>query len=289
MRPLSADQKCTLKVRVRRPLLLSVIWVAVLLISPNSFEEASAVDCGAEIIADLVGAADVAEVSGTGQNGCNKRKDSIPISGAEGPYYTYEVACSTDRQAAAEGLCSTTPCPDFGRLFAFRTIHRPDGSSESAGFSCVTLEQAVATPGVTVAQVFEAVRRVKLPGGEIGVEPGVRGLANLESFFWVEGADQEPVDLQVGGSTVHAEFRVVEYGWSFGGGEPLVTEGPGSPGLESEVRTTFERRGFYRVGVTVMWVAEAYLDGRRVGEVDALVSRAQTTYPVAELRTVLTG
>jgi hypothetical protein len=205
------------------------------------------------------------------------------------PYFTYEVSCSTDRRAAAEGLCSTTPCPDFGRFFAFRTIHRPDGSSGPAGFSCVTLEQAVATPGVTVAQVFEAVRRVKLPGGEIGVEPGVRGLANLESFFWVEGADQEPVDLQVGGSTVHAEFRVVEYRWSFGGGEPLVTEGPGSPGLESEVRTTFERRGFYRVGVTVMWVAEAYLDGRRVGEVDALVSRAQTTYPVAELRTVLTG
>jgi hypothetical protein len=101
--------------------------------------------------------------------------------------------------------------------------------------------------------------------------------------------EQAPVDLQVGGSTVHAEFRVVEYRWSFGGGEPLVTTGPGSPGLESEVRTTFSRRGFYRVGVTVMWVAEAYLDGRRVGEVDDLVSRAETTYPVAELRTVLTG
>jgi hypothetical protein len=135
----------------------------------------------------------------------------------------------------------------------------------------------------------EAVRRVKLPGGEIGVEPGVRGLANLESYFWVEGANRAPVDLEVGGSTVHAEFRVVEYRWSFGGGQPLVTEGPGSPGLESEVRTTFSRRGFYRVGVTVMWVAEAYLDGRRVGEVDDLVSRAETTYPVAELRTVLTG
>ena len=47
--------------------------------------------------------------------------------------------------------------------------------------------------------------------------------------------------------------------------------------------------GFYRVGVRVRWVAEAFLDGRRVGEVDALVSMAQTTYPVAELRTVLTG
>jgi hypothetical protein len=205
------------------------------------------------------------------------------------PYFTYEISCSTDRQAATEGLCSATPCPDFGRFFAFRTIHRPDGSSGPAGFSCVSLEQAVAAPGVTVAQVFEAVRRVKLPGGEIGVEPGVRGLANLQSFFWVEGVDQSPVDLEVGGSTVHAEFRVLEYRWSFGDGEPLVTRGPGSPGLESEVRTTFARRGFYRVGVTVIWAAEAFLDGRRVGEVDDLVSRAETTYPVAELRTVLTG
>lgn len=205
------------------------------------------------------------------------------------PYFTNEISCSTDRQAATEGLCSTTPCSDSGQFFAFRTIHRPDGSSGPAGFSCVSLEQAVATRGVTVAQVFEAVRRVRLPGGEIGVEPGVRGLANLQSFFWVEGVEQSPVDLGVGGSTVHAEFRVLEYRWSFGGGEPLVTRGPGSPGLESEVRTTFARRGFYRVGVTVMWAAEAYLDGRRVGEVDDLVSRAETTYPVAELRTVLTG
>jgi hypothetical protein len=147
----------------------------------------------------------------------------------------------------------------------------------------------VAQPGLTVAQVFEAVRRVRLPGGEIGVEPGVRGLANPESFFWVEGVEQPPVDLEVGGSTVHAEFRVLEYQWTFGDGEPLVTRGPGSPGLESEVRATFARRGFYRVGVTVMWAAEAFLDGRRVGEVDDLVSRAETTYPVAELRTVLTG
>ena len=153
----------------------------------------------------------------------------------------------------------------------------------------MTLDQAVATPGVTVAQVFEAVRRVKLPGGEIGVEPEVRGLANLESFFWVEGANQPPVELQVGGSTVRAEFRAVEYRWTFGAGETLVTEGPGTPGLESEVNVAFRRRGMYRVGVTVVWVAEAFLDGRRVGEVDDLVSRSQTTYPVAELRTVLTG
>ena len=72
-------------------------------------------------------------------------------------------------------------------------------------------------------------------------------------------------------------------------GRALGDGGAGESGVGDEVRTTFERRGFYRVGVTVMWVAEAYLDGRRVGEVDDLVSGAETTYPVAELRTVLTG
>ena len=211
------------------------------------------------------------------------------VAGAQ-PYLFYLGDCLLHRQAGRQLKgCARRLRVRLGRFFAFRTIHRPDGSSGPAGFSCVTLDQAVATPGVTMAQVFEAVRRVRLPGGEIGVEPEVRGLANLESFFWVEGTSQAPVELQVGGSTVRAEFRVVEYRWSFGGGEPLVTEGPGRPGLGSEVRTTFGRRGFYRVGVTVVWVAEAYLDGRRVGEVDDLVSGAETTYPVAELRTVLTG
>jgi hypothetical protein len=268
------------------PILIAAL-LGQLVVLPSSGDAQSCIGQGVE--GDLPGSADVAVIVGRAAPSCT----SQPIATSSGnnhqpsTYYTLEITCSTDQRAAIDGVCSATPCPTS--FFALRTAHFVDGRTEPAGFQCVTLEQAVATPGLTVAQVFEAVRRVKLPGGEIGVEPGVRGLANLESFFWVEGADQGPVDLRVGGSTVHAEFRVVEYRWDFGGGEPLVTEGPGSPGLESEVRTTFGRRGFYRVGVTVMWVAEAYLDGRRVGEVDELVSRAQTTYPVAELRTVLTG
>jgi hypothetical protein len=236
---------------------------------------------------NISGSRDTVLLSGAQAAECRSVERSIATTQVPGPYYTEQILCSTDPVQAAVGLCSATPCRTS--FFALRTLHFPDGRAEAAGSRCVTLDQAVAVPGVTVAQVFEAVRRVKLPGGEIGVEPGVRGLANLQSFFWVEGVDQSPVDLEVGGSTVHAEFRVLEYRWSFGDGEPLVTRGPGSPGLESEVRTTFARRGFYRVGVTVVWAAEAFLDGRRVGEVDDLVSRAETTYPVAELRTVLTG
>jgi hypothetical protein len=51
------------------------------------------------------------------------------------PYFTYEISCSPDRRAGSEGLCSTTPCPGGGLFFAFRTIHRPDGSSAPAGSS----------------------------------------------------------------------------------------------------------------------------------------------------------
>ncbi len=234
---------------------------------------------------DLSGSADTAVIVGRAAPSCSSQ--TVNIKQQSGTYFTLEIKCSTDQQAALDGLCSATPCPTS--FFALRTAHFPDGRSEPAGFQCVTLDEAIASPGLTVAQVFEAVRRVKLPGGEIGVEPRVRGLANLQSYFWVEGVEQAPVDLQVAGSTVHAVFRVVEYRWSFGAGEPLVTQGPGRPGLESEVNTTFRRRGVYPVEVTVVWVAEAFLDGSRVGEVDDLVSRAEMTYPVAELRTVLTG
>jgi hypothetical protein len=262
--------------------------VEILMLSPR---ETYAAPCSNSAIASIYGAGSVATVSGQGDAACYAGHDTTPTNGQlePQPYFTHEIACSTDRQQAAAGFCSATPCPNFGQFFAFRTIHNPDGTSAAAGFQCVTLNQANTSPGITAAQVFAAIRRVKLPGGEIGAVPEVRGLANLESFFFVRGADQPPVDLQVGGSVVHAEFRVLEYRWAFGDGQQLVTTGPGSEGLDSEVRTAFRRRGFYRVGVTVMWAAEAFLDGRRVGQVDNLVSRASTTYPVAEVRTTLTG
>lgn len=140
---------------------------------------------------------------------------------------------------------------------------------------------------MTAAEVFAAVRRVRLPGGAIRATPGARGLANLPSFFFLEGVVQPPVELSVRGSTVRARFEVVEYRWSFGDGQALVTAGPGTAGQGSEVHATYRRRGHYAVSVEVAWRAEAFLEGSRVGEVDGLASTAQAAYPVAELQTVL--
>jgi hypothetical protein len=191
-------------------IVLSIVSAVLLLHPPTAAD-----DCTTNpTLGNISGSLDTVVVSGrrAAQCGTGQRNSSPPRSTE--PYYTEQIVCSTDRLQAADGICSATPCG--AAFFALRTLHFPDGRSESAGSRCVTLDQAVATPGVTVAQVFEAVRRVKLPGGEIGVEPEVQGLANLESYFWIEGVNQPPVELQVGGSTVRAEFRVVEYRWTFG-------------------------------------------------------------------------
>jgi hypothetical protein len=208
---------------------------------------------------------------------------------SSGPSYVYEVLCDPSSQQGPGTLCSVAPCLQTNQAFALRNLRFPDGREEPAGSACLKPGQDTIAPGVTLAQMIAAIRKIRLPGGRIGVTPATQGLVHLKSYFWVEGASQTPVELSIGGSILRAEFRVVEYQWTFGKSETLVTEGPGTPDLESEVNTTFRRRGVHRVGVTVVWVAEAYLDGRRVGEVDDLVSGAETTYPVAELRTVLTG
>jgi hypothetical protein len=252
-----------LATRHLRVLLLFSIFVIIL--TPAS--PATAADGCSQYpsFGNIAGSRDTAVLSGRGAARCEPSSliDIARENLRSSPYYTDQIVCSTDLVQASAGVCSVTPCSSS--FFAVRTIHYPDGTAEPAGFRCVTLGEALARPVITVADVFEAVRRVKLPGGGIGVTPDVRGLANLESFFWLEGANQGPVDLRVGGSTVHAEFRVAEYRWEFGDGRGMVTTEPGRPGVGSEVRTAFQRRGFYRVGVTVMWVAEAWLDGRRVG------------------------
>ena len=104
-------------------------------------------------LGNISGSLDTVIVSGrrAAQCGTSERTSAQPRS-AE-PYYTEQIVCSTDRLQAADGICSATPCG--AAFFALRTLHYPDGRAEPAGTRCVSLDQAVATPGVTVAQVFE--------------------------------------------------------------------------------------------------------------------------------------
>jgi hypothetical protein len=116
-------------------------------------------------------------------------------SAVSAPTYTYEMLCSPSSDQGPRTLCSAVPCLQENQSFALRNRRLPDGSLEPAGFSCLTSNQVSVDPGIRLAQVYAAVRNVKLPGGSIHVAPASRGLANLKSFFWLEGTSQAPVDL----------------------------------------------------------------------------------------------
>jgi len=269
---------------------------------------------------DLAGSGDTAVVSGHAA-ACRSASGSRLARGDPRPYWTYEIACSPDHVRATQGLCSATPC-EVGLFFAFRTLHRPDGRTEAAGYSCVSLDRATAGPSLTAADVFAAVRRVKLPPGAIRIAPSGRGLANVPSRLWLVGGAQAPVNLSLEGSTVHAEFQPVQYRWTIGpggaggrgsdrGGVDGPGDGPGatggggayargghavtvpamadSSGRHGEAAMEFPGRGDFVVSVVTTWSATAFLDGRYVGQVDGLESTARIVYPVAELRTALIG
>lgn len=241
---------------------------------------------------DLAGSGDTAAVSGHATAACRSGTRFRAASGQPGPFSTYELACSVDRARAAQGLCSTTPCAG-GLFFAFRTLHRPDGGTEPAGSACVSLAQARASPALDAADVFAAIRRVRLPPGTIHIAPSGRGLANLPTRLWLVGGTQPPVDLRLAGSLIHADFQPVRHRWTARpkvattGGDPYQPAGPG--GRDGASAMVFTRRGEFVVSVVTTWSAAAYLDGRFVGQVDDLTSTVSVPYPVAELRTALSG
>jgi hypothetical protein len=140
--------------------------------------------------------------------------------------------------------------------------------------------------------VFAAIRRVRLPTGAIRITPSGRGLANLPSRLWLVGDARPPVNLLLAGSTVHAEFQPVRYRWTIGpdgAGPWTVPAGADSSGRDGEAAMAFPRGGEFVVSVVTTWSATAFLDGRYVGQVVGLASTARIAYPVAELRTALSG
>src|SRR5829696_4895484 len=95
---------------------------------------------GQGVEGDLSGSADTAVIVGRASPPCFSQQ--VSIKRQPSVFYTLEIKCSKEQQAALEGLCSATPCPTS--FFALRTAHFPDGRSEPAGFQCVTTDQVVA-------------------------------------------------------------------------------------------------------------------------------------------------
>ena len=134
---------------------------------------------------------DQAELSVNGRVSECSSPTSEPRGRTLGPVYTFEILCDPESEQGPGTLCSVAPCLQANQSFALRSIRSPDGQVSPAGHQCLDTTETEATPGLTFAQVFAAVRNVKLPGGKIHAAPATRGLANLNSYFWVEGTTRK--------------------------------------------------------------------------------------------------
>lgn len=136
--------------------------------------------------------------------------------------------------------------------------------------------------------------RIPMPNVTIEVNPE-RGLVGIESWFWIEGYDGEPIveSTDAFGRTVEVEARVERYEWSFGDGTAIKTKSPGHPYPErSDVRHVYERSTLgYPEGYTVE--AGFFFSVRyRVGEggwidLPGIERVAQTLYLVRESQAVI--
>ena len=118
-----------------RPEIAVLICMAIALSSLAMLASRSlADDCpGAFVRSSIAGEGSRVKLGLEGQTiGCGS--SSIKkVSHEPQPYFTYEVSCSTDRRAAAEGLCSTTPVRGLGGSLRFELIIVPMGVASRLG------------------------------------------------------------------------------------------------------------------------------------------------------------
>jgi hypothetical protein len=138
----------------------------------------------------------------------------------------------------------------------------------------------------------QLVQDLPFPDAAIDVSPTERGLAGLESWFWVTGYDGTPLVATVSGfgTTVTVEARATAATWSFGDGAETAA-GLGRPYPErSDVVHVYERRSprnGYEVGVRFEFAARYRVDGGPWQSLPAVARDAQRTYVVDEIRAQL--
>jgi hypothetical protein len=225
---------------------------------------------------------------------------------------TVEAAVAASRpggsgtHASGSGAsCQTDPIGNVGQSLYEEFWSRPANEfpfmlwcdGEAAGVVWLTVGGGGSPPAAALSpeQIAMSLReRIPMPNVRIEVNPE-RGLVGVESWFWIEGYDGDPIveSTDAFGRRVEVEARVELYEWSFGDGKAIKTESPGRPYPErSDVRHVYERSSLgYPRGYTVE--AGFFFSVRyRVGgggwiELPGIERVAESHYPVRESQAVI--
>jgi hypothetical protein len=143
----------------------------------------------------------------------------------------------------------------------------------------------------TLGEIWNA---AALPRPEIAMSPDPRGITGLETRMWAANPERDvAVSVNLRGFTVTGTAHLVGYSFDFGEG-PAVEAQAGGNADAPAARHTYETKGGYRIRVAALWRGEFEMTGPAITDpvpVDLRTAQLTSTrdYPVAEIRSVLTG
>jgi hypothetical protein len=218
-----------------------------------------------------------------------------PIGSAR--VWAYVPACPNNGPPGtlADALCvdATQSCAIASQVRFREYMAIGNGPWTPTGTVCLgpTDFQRANAPAPPLLVALEVWRRMPVPVPRLTIKPGVAGLANLESYFWVSDPGDLTASAAAGPNTVEVHASAVSYEWRFGDGSPpLVTDAPGRPWpARSEIAHAYRQLGRFPVRVTVRWHGRFQVNGGPAQDVPGppVVRAATVTYPVREIQTVL--
>jgi len=143
----------------------------------------------------------------------------------------------------------------------------------------------------TLGEIWNA---AALPRPEIAMSPDARGITGLETRMWAANPERDvAVSVNLRGFTVTGTAHLVGYSFDFGEGSPVDAPAGGSVDAPA-ARHTYETKGSYQIRVAALWRGEFEMTGPAITDpvpVDLRTAQLTSTrdYPVAEIRSVLTG
>ena len=255
-------------------------WLAALLLAIGAPLVVQAVDHAA-------GAESCASSSGSESTGATTGVTGILISGEQ--QVAHSSSCPPVAPGDESGSSSGVVAPRDSGLDPICV--RDALSSDRNPFSYCDLPSdapAAASPVITNALVLRALRRVDLPGSELGVQPpGGETLVNFETNFFTDaGAFSRSVRLL--GRRVDLRVWPSRFHWVFGDGADLASTSAGARYPDLEITHAYEASGSVSPSVETTYAARYRVDGGPWREVEGTVTvpgdpvrlRVRTARPV---------
>jgi hypothetical protein len=116
-------------------------------------------------------------------------------------------------------------------------------------------------PEITPGIVAVAMKQIPLPAAQLQVQPANgRTLVNFDTNFYTELQALDPT-ITLLGQQVTLHIVPSQFGWRFGDGGSLTTDGPGSPYPDLDVTHSYLRKGRVAPSVDTTYTATYRVNG----------------------------